>query len=109
MSIKPLKIIRKVVVPVMAALKELAVVIKQERVLEEIMVIISFQEMEGDPVNPIPFMTAKPPEFRWQTSGHLASPVILGVRPNNHQRAAVTDGRDRRAEIINKSTGSECE
>lgn len=65
--------------------------------------VISFQEMEGDPVNPIPFMTAKPPEFRWQTSGHLASPVILGVRPNNHQRAAVTDGRDRRAEIINKS------
>ena len=65
--------------------------------------VISFQEMEGDPVNPIPFMTAKPPEFRWQTSGHLASPIILGVRPNLHQRAAVTDGRDRRAEIINKS------
>ena len=63
--------------------------------------VISFQEMENDLINPVFFMDQKPPECRWQTAGHLATPIILGLRPNTHQQA-VTDGRDRRAEILTK-------
>ena len=63
--------------------------------------VLSFQEMENDLINPVFFMDQKPPECRWQAAGHLASPIILGLRPPQHQQA-VTDGRDRRAEILTK-------
>ena len=63
--------------------------------------VLSFQEMENDLINPVFFMDQKPPECRWQAAGHLATPIILGLRPNLHQQS-VTDGRDRRAEILTK-------
>ena len=41
----------------------------------------SFQEMENDEVDPLPFINSKPPEFRWQSISHLGIPIALGLRP----------------------------
>ena len=42
---------------------------------------LSFAEMENDRCNPIPFLDEKPPELRYEATGHLASPIILNLRP----------------------------
>ena len=60
---------------------------------------LSFAEMENDPCNPLPFIDKKPPEFRYQAKGHLASPIILNLRPRRYQSA---DGPDLRAKILMK-------
>lgn len=62
---------------------------------------LSFAEMENDSCDPIPFMDKKPPEMRYQSSGHLATPIILNLRPNTYQRR-LGGTRDMRAMIINK-------
>ncbi len=45
---------------------------------------LSFAEMENDVCNPISFLDKKPPEMRYQAMGHLASPIILNLRPGRH-------------------------
>ncbi len=45
---------------------------------------LSFAEMENDVCNPMPFLDKKPPEMRYQAMGHLASPIILNLRPGRH-------------------------
>ncbi len=47
---------------------------------------LSFAEMENDRCNPIPFLDEKPPEFRYQASSHLASPIILNLRPGRYSQ-----------------------
>lgn len=58
---------------------------------------LSFAEMENDACNPIPFMDKKPPEMRYQAMGHLASPIILNLRPHRY-----TDDMTQRAVIMTK-------
>jgi len=60
--------------------------------------VFRFQEMDNDNVNPLTFMEEKPPLCYWQARGHLASPVILGLRPERYGQA----GKDRWAECITK-------
>ena len=60
---------------------------------------LSFAEMENDPCNPLPFIDKKPPEFRYQAKGHLASPIILNLRPRRYQSE---NGPDLRARILMK-------
>ena len=63
--------------------------------------VLSFQEMENDPVNPLEYMDGKPPEFPWQTVSHLGTPIVLGIRP---QRLEPADAKPSHwPEIINKS------
>ncbi len=45
---------------------------------------LSFAEMENDRCNPIPFIDEMPPEMRYQATGHLASPIILNLRPGRY-------------------------
>jgi len=40
-----------------------------------------FAEMENDDFDPLTFLKGKPPACRYQVKGHLASPIILGLRP----------------------------
>ncbi len=44
----------------------------------------AFQEMENDDVNPLKFLTVKPPECPWQVSSHLGTPIALGIRPRRY-------------------------
>ncbi|MFV1965998.1 MAG: hypothetical protein ACC628_11280 [Pirellulaceae bacterium] len=60
--------------------------------------VYAFQEMDNDGVNPLAFMNEKPPVFYWQARGHLASPIILGLRPVRYG----DEGKHRWAEIITK-------
>lgn len=60
--------------------------------------VFRFQEMDNDNVNPLTFMEGKPPLCYWQARGHLASPIILGLRPERYGQA----GKDRWAECITK-------
>ena len=45
---------------------------------------LSFAEMENDVCNPMPFLDKKPQEMRYQSMGHLASPIILNLRPGRY-------------------------
>ena len=63
---------------------------------------LSFAEMENDTCNPIPFLNKKPPEFRYQSMGHLTSPIILNLRPGRYQGTVKPGERDLRALILNK-------
>lgn len=60
--------------------------------------VFRFQEMDNDGVNPLTFMDQKPPLCYWQARGHLASPIILGLRPVRYGKP----GKDRWAECITK-------
>jgi len=60
--------------------------------------VFRFQEMDNDNVNPLTFMEGKPPLCYWQARGHLACPVILGLRPERYGQP----GKDRWAECITK-------
>ena len=44
----------------------------------------SFQEMENDEVDPLPFINSKPPEFRRPAISHLGVPIALGLRPSKY-------------------------
>ncbi len=63
---------------------------------------LSFEEMENDDCNPLPFLDKKPPEFRFQALGHLSSPVILNLRPRRFQRLLPAGSPDLTARILNK-------
>jgi hypothetical protein len=58
-----------------------------------------FAEMENDPVNPLQYMDDKPPAFTYEAKGHLASPIILGIRPGRFG----AEGKARHAEIMIKA------
>jgi len=60
--------------------------------------VYAFQEMENDPVNPLDYLDQKPPIFYWQARGHLACPLILGLRPVRYGEA----GKEHWAEMIIK-------
>ncbi|MBR4674471.1 MAG: hypothetical protein IKP00_08400 [Victivallales bacterium] len=62
---------------------------------------LSFAEMENDSCNPLPFLDRKPPEFRYQSLGHLTSPIILNLRPGRYQTPQPGE-QDKRALILNK-------
>ena len=63
--------------------------------------ILSFQEMENDPVNPLQYMDGKPPECRWQSVSHLGTPIVLGFRPVRIESASAKPSHW--PEIINKA------
>lgn len=54
---------------------------------------LSFAEMENDKCDPIPFINEMPPEFRYQAMGHLASPIILNLRPGSYSKDPVMKAR----------------
>jgi len=60
--------------------------------------VFAFQEMDNDRVNPLEFLDGNPPIYYWQARGHLASPIILGLRPVRYAE----QGQQRWAEIITK-------
>lgn len=62
--------------------------------------VISFQEMENDVLDLPGYVGHKPPELSWQVSGHLATPIILGIRTEGY---ADINGVDRRAEMMTKA------
>ena len=62
---------------------------------------LSFAEMENDSCNPLTFLDKKPPEFRYQSMGHLTSPIILNLRPGRYQKPQPGE-QDKRALILNK-------
>jgi hypothetical protein len=60
--------------------------------------VFRFAEMENDPVSPLAYLKGKPPCFPSQAKGHLASPIILGLRPARLGQ----EGKDHWAELITK-------
>ncbi|MBQ9366348.1 MAG: hypothetical protein IJT83_01105, partial [Victivallales bacterium] len=62
---------------------------------------LSFAEMENDICNPLPYLDKKPPEFRYQSLGHLTSPIILNLRPGRYQKPQPGE-QDKRALILTK-------
>jgi hypothetical protein len=60
--------------------------------------VFRFAEMENDPIDPLDYMKGKPPVFPSQAKGHLASPIILGLRPGRWG----SKGKDHWAELITK-------
>jgi len=65
---------------------------------------LSFVEMEndGNSVNPIGYLTAKPPETSWTVSGHLASPITLNLRPSRFTPTLPKGSPDLRAQFLTK-------
>lgn len=63
---------------------------------------LSFAEMENDPCNPLGFMERKPPEAIYQAMGHLASPIILNLRPQRYTSQFPEDSPDMNARILTK-------
>jgi hypothetical protein len=58
-----------------------------------------FAEMENDDFDPLTFLKGKPPTCRYQVKGHLASPIILGLRPVRWGKR----GEEHWAELITKA------
>ena len=63
---------------------------------------LSFAEMENDPVDPATYLDGIPPETLYTASGHLASPIILNLRPSRYTSIPADDPRNPRARYITK-------
>ena len=63
---------------------------------------LSFVEMENDSINPMEFLTKKPPETSWTVLGHLASPISLNLRPQRYLGGLPAGGPDYRAQVLTK-------
>lgn len=63
---------------------------------------LSFAEMENDPINPIGYMDKKPPELCFCSMGHLASPIVLNLRPRSYMNRLPAGSPDITAKIQNK-------
>ncbi len=58
-----------------------------------------FAEMENDDFDPLSYLKGKPPMCSYQVRGHLASPIILGLRPVRWGQR----GTEHWAELITKA------
>jgi hypothetical protein len=63
---------------------------------------LSFAEMENDPVDPTNYLNTMPPETLYTASGHLASPIILNLRPNRYTRIRYNDPATPNARYMTK-------
>ena len=63
---------------------------------------LSFAEMENDPVDPTGYLDTMPPETLYTASGHLASPIILNLRPNRYTKIPYNDPRTPNARYMTK-------
>lgn len=61
--------------------------------------VFRFAEMENDPLDIPKYLKAKPPAFASQAKGHLASPIVLGVRPEQWGKV----GKAHWSELITKA------
>ena len=63
---------------------------------------LSFAEMENDPVDPASYLNSMPPETLYTASGHLASPIILNLRPDRYTTVPFGAPNDPRARYMTK-------
>ena len=63
---------------------------------------LSFAEMENDPVDPNAYLNGMPPETLYTASGHLASPIILNLRPGRYTKIPYRAPNDPRARLLTK-------
>ena len=63
---------------------------------------LSFAEMENDPVDPNAYLDGMPPETSYTASGHLASPIILNLRPGRYTKIPYRAPNDPRARYMTK-------
>ena len=63
---------------------------------------LSFAEMENDGVNPVTYLDKIPPETLYTASGHLASPIILNLRPSRYTSVPADSPDNPRARYLTK-------